>query len=443
MNLFVFRPLSGKQKNKYLSVLCDFAVNIGKRLKQFAIKILITMILIGLTTWLMVHNRLQRVIFHKDYAYNLDEIETFRHFPEALYDIGLKFWFDNDVTDADRFFRQVVDQNMFYMDAWFKLAQAEIAQGNSNTALAILRFSDELPENVFRWKWNQILLADELDAKETFIKGINFLVMHDKKLQDAFQLFDGFTDKNSRLAIQELDTENLRPYLEWLMRWGRAEDAWIAWQKIVERDVQNEHIRLEYINFLVGLKQIERAVQVRQTGHGNPDGMTNAGFENEISNRGFDWRYTPDQKGKWTIRRSMTLAADGVYCLTIRFEGKENISFSHLYQIVPVDPEGQYVLTYKWRGRDLTTDQGPFIDIFGYDCDGLYTKGPMMLGTHGWQQQDIEFEAPDGCHAVVVRLHRQPSKRFDSKIAGRLWLDDFNLEKRKSLQSINNRRTDR
>jgi hypothetical protein len=285
------------------------------------------------------------------------------------------------------------------------------------------------------------LLANELAAKKTFIKGINFLVKHGEKIQDAFQLFDEFTDQNSRLAIQELDTENLKSYLQWLMRWGRAQDAWIAWKKIVEKGVQDEDISLEYIHFLVDLKQIERAVQVRRTVHENVDGMTNAGFENEIANRGFDWRYTPDQKDKWTIRRSMTSAADGTYCLMIRFEGKENISFYNLYQIVPVNPEAQYVLTFKWRSRDLTTDQGPFVDIYGYGCDGLYAKGPMMLGTHAWQKQDIEFAAPKGCHAVVVRLDRQPSKRFDSKIAGRLWLDDFKLKMRKALQSRNNRLT--
>ena len=56
-----------------------------------------------------------------------------------------------------------------------------------------------------------------------------------------------------------------------------------------------------------------------------------------------------------------------------------------------------------------------------------------MLGTHGWQKQEIEFTAPKDCHAVVVRLHRRPSHRFDSKIAGRLWLDDFRLEKDQSM----------
>ena len=62
-----------------------------------------------------------------------------------------------------------------------------------------------------------------------------------------------------------------------------------------------------------------------------------------------------------------------------------------------------------------------------------------MLGTHGWQKQDIEFETPKACHAVVVRMHRQPSKRFDCKIAGRLWLDDFKLETRKTLKKAEQR----
>ena len=69
------------------------------------------------------------------------------------------------------------------------------------------------------------------------------------------------------------------------------------------------------------------------------------------------------------------------------------------------------------------------MDIYGYDCKGISFKGPMMLGTHPWQEQDIEFTVPQDCHAVVVRLRRRPSHRFDNKISGTLWIDDFKLEK--------------
>ena len=53
----------------------------------------------------------------------------------------------------------------------------------------------------------------------------------------------------------------------------------------------------------------------------------------------------------------------------------------------------------------------------------------MITGTHGWREVSIEFEMPEGCRAAVVRLRRLPSNRFDSKIRGTLWLDDFRLEK--------------
>ena len=87
-----------------------------------------------------------------------------------------------------------------------------------------------------------------------------------------------------------------------------------------------------------------------------------------------------------------------------------------------------YRLSYGWKSKWITTDQGPFVEIYGYDQKGLYHKGPMITGTNLWHTEAIEFAPPEECHAVVVRLRRLPSRRFDSKIAGTLWLDDFKIE---------------
>jgi hypothetical protein len=46
-----------------------------------------------------------------------------------------------------------------------------------------------------------------------------------------------------------------------------------------------------------------------------------------------------------------------------------------------------------------------------------------------WHTETLEFAPPEECNAVVVRLRRLKSHRFDSKIGGTLWLDDFKLEK--------------
>jgi hypothetical protein len=264
------------------------------------------------------------------------------------------------------------------------------------------------------------------------IDNINFLIRHRKKVQDAFQVLDTRLDGNVMRAVNVLDPPNLIAFLEWLMQWGRENDAQIAWNKIVSAEVEDEGIRLKYIHFLIKKKRVSLAAKIQES-NTNIQGLTNPGFENQITGRGFDWRYTANNKGRWSIRRTLSEAFSGTCSLKIRFEGTENSSFGHLYQIVPVDPLTPYRLTYGWRSKNITTDQGPFVDIYGYDCKGISFKGPMMLGTHPWQEQSMEFTVPKDCHAVVVRLRRRPSHRFDSKIAGILWLDDFKIEKRKAL----------
>ena len=400
----------------------------GYRFKNIIVKSLVTLVLVVLSAWLIVYNWQYRTIYHENYSFGTKDAKKFRHFPRALYNFGLNAWFQNDSDVAARFFRRTVLQDIFYIGAWLKLAQVEIVLGNPDKARSILQFSDGLTKNVYRWKWDQILLAHELGMEEMVLSDINFMVKHRKRVQDAFQLFDTHLAGNVMRGVKVLDTGNLVPFLEWLMGWGRVSDAEIVWNKIVSAGIQDEYIRLKYIHFLVGRKRIFPAAEIRRSNTGI-EGMTNPGFEDKMTGRGFDWRYTANNKGKWSIRRTLFEAFSGTHSLKIMFEGKENISFGHLYQIVPVDPLIPYRLTYSWRSKNITTDQGPFVDIYGYDCKGVYFKGSMMLGTHDWQEQDMEFTVPEACHAVVVRLHRRISHRFDNKIAGTLWLDDFKLEK--------------
>jgi hypothetical protein len=384
--------------------------------------------LVLLTGWQLVHNWQHRTIFHKDYTFTVEEVKKFKHFPQALYAFGLNAWFKNDSATAARFFRQAVSQDIFYMNAWLKLAQAEVALENPHRARIILKHTDQLTENVYRWKWNQTLLAHELGMEALVVRNINFLIDRRKMVQDAFQLLDTHLAKRVTSAVQALDPNNLIPFLEWLMRWERVDDAEIVWRNITVAGSPDKNICLKYIHFLVSKKRVHTAAEIWRM-HAGIKGLTNAGFEDEITGRGFDWRYTPSSKGKWAIRRTMSEVLAGTHSLKIMFEGKKNISFAHMYQIVPVEPLTLYRLTYNWRSKNVTTNQGPFVDIYGYDCKSFYFKGPMMLGTHDWQEQGIEFTVPENCQAVVIRLHRRPSRRFDNKIAGTLWLDEFKLEK--------------
>ena len=224
-----------------------------------------------------------------------------------------------------------------------------------------------------------------------------------------------------------MDSDNLILYLTWLMRWGMTDNSLVVWQKICENEKPAAEIGLQFAHFLLGKKRVAESMSVWQE-YLSLDGITNAGFENEITQRGFDWRHWGDKDGNWTIERVSQGAHGGKYALRVAFAGRQNISFQNIYQIVPVTPLKRLRLSYAWKSDGITTDQGPFIEIVGYDQTGLSQSGPTITGTHKWREQAIEFEVPAGCRAAVVRVRRRSSHRFDSKIKGSFWRDNFRLE---------------
>ncbi|MBW2327507.1 MAG: hypothetical protein JRF45_13760, partial [Deltaproteobacteria bacterium] len=48
-------------------------------MKRRIVKSGITMVLLVLASWLLVHNWQHRTIFYKDYAFEARELDTFRH----------------------------------------------------------------------------------------------------------------------------------------------------------------------------------------------------------------------------------------------------------------------------------------------------------------------------------------------------------------------------
>jgi tetratricopeptide (TPR) repeat protein len=406
----------------------DSQQSAAKSSRGFLARCAITFILIALSGWLLHHNWQLRRIRYNDYTYTAEEAEKLKSFPVAHFAYGMRAWSRGDAQRASEFFQRAVSEDPLYVDAWLRLAESEAALGHPEKSKKILMFTDHLASGIHRWQWPRMLLARDLGMEDVFLRNANDLLAHRKLTQDTLHLLDLHFEGNSTATVAALNSENLVPYLQWLMRWGRVDASAIVWQRMVKEGRPDADVALQYTHFLVSKKRVPAARDIWHEFYGI-EGMTNAGFENQITRRGFDWRYSEDKKQNWEIRRISTSVPKEYHALRIRFAGAENISFHHLYQIVPVVPLQTYRLSYFWKSKWITTDQGPFVEIYGYDQNGLHHKGPMMTGTNLWHNETIEFTAPENCHAVVVRLRRLQSHRFDSKIAGTLWLDDFKLEK--------------
>ncbi len=396
-------------------------------MKRYFLLATLSLFLGLLSVWLVAFGLDQRRVYFGDFEYSEKDIGKLSWMPQVVYGFGFQAWKELDASGASKLFRQVVVRDPLFMDAWMKLAEAEIGLGNEGLARQIAAFCHTKISQVLRWKQSETLLANDLGMHDMFRHNLNYLVDRKKWLSDVFYLLDVNTDYDTDRALALLDRGSRQAYLEWLMRWKRGEDAQTTWEAIEADGEMTDALLQDYVHFLVSQKDVAPAAAIWRQ-HTGLSGIVNAGFEDEIMGRGFGWRMARNRDEKvWQGRRVYGQSNGGTHALRVSFLGKENLDWHHIYQIVPVMPERSYQLTYWWKSKSITTDQGPFAEIYSYDVSGLYKKGPMAVGSRDWEQVAVEFTAPADCHAVVMRLRRKESLRFDNKIQGVLWADDFLL----------------
>jgi tetratricopeptide (TPR) repeat protein len=390
------------------------------------VKAAVSIALLGLTALLVPWSLHEETVRRMPVVMPEKGPEKLHGFPKAYYFYGRTAFLQGRSDAAERYFEQAVSENVLYVEAWLRLAETAISQGEHALALQISTMLAEITEKATRWKWDQALLARELGQEEIFTDNINLLVRDTTRANDALWLLETHLGQNTPAVVERLVPHNRETYFRWLMRWRRAEDAIMAWNSLAPEKRENETLRLSFIHFLISNDNLVLARELWMRSSG-PAGITNRGFEEPLTRRGFDWRFS-DRKDEWNIRQTSVRAHSGRKALEIRFYGTANSYFNHLYQLVPVSPGVAYRLSYWWKALQISSDQGIFVEIVGKDCRGLGEKGPMILGSRDWRQVSVDFNAPEDCLAVVIRFRRQKSRRFDNKINGVLWLDDFVLQ---------------
>jgi hypothetical protein len=353
-------------------------------------------------------------------------LEHLAPYAEALYSKGFSAYLEGSRGLALDCFRAAVKTDPFQIDAWLRIAENSSAD-NAEHARRILEFTARIADGVQTWRWQQALLARELGIESFFLEQCNALLRLPFKRSDTFQLLDAHFNGNPLRLLDPLDKANRVPFLQWLMRWDRFPDALLVWNLLAADGMLDRVVSEDFVHYLLGHKEADKAAAIWASIRGD-GGMTNGGFEDELQSRGFDWRVTKSDTGKWRSQRVRSPVHGGAYALEVVFKGNENLDFMHLGQIVHLQPGRLHRLRYARHYRGITSDQGPFIEIIGYDCQGLHAQGPMMLGASGWTVETLVFDPPPDCHSAIVRLRRVPSRRFDNLLAGTVWLDDFALE---------------
>jgi tetratricopeptide (TPR) repeat protein len=192
------------------------------------------------------------------------------------------------------------------------------------------------------------------------------------------------------------------PFLEALIRVGDAPDARTVWSEGLAA-TNNRPLQPVAANLI-----------------------SDGSFEADFPDGGLGWRWEPTQG----TAIDFDAAPPSVKGRSIRleFSGGTNLDLESPSQIVPVEPNAAYHFHALVRTEEISTDSG----LRFYLWDPRYS-GPQTLitdnltGSHPWTDIDGDVATGSDTHFLVVRLHRDPSRFFDNRLSGTVWIADISL----------------
>lgn len=232
------------------------------------------------------------------------------------------------------------------------------------------------------------------------------------------------------------EPDPMRSYLRFVFARNDEAAATAAWRWTSapsQISVITSPLALSYVNLLWRQRDFAAAAEAwagylgtRAGDYPRPNRIFNGSFETEPDDGNpLDWRR--DRVDGVEMERDSQIQQQGEASLRITFQGKQNLDFHHLSQTQPVPP-GAYRLQAMVKIQDITTDQGVRLRILDPEAPGrLDVSTPAMTGSSDWHAIELRVEVRPPTRVVRIEVARQPSLKFDNKIAGTLWLDAVSL----------------
>ena len=152
--------------------------------------------------------------------------------------------------------------------------------------------------------------------------------------------------------------------------------------------------------------------------------IVNGSFEQPILNYGLDWRHESSEHVVAGIDEA--IAHSGLHSLALSYDGNPAY-LAGWSQFVPVQADSTYEFSAWIKSENLTTSSGPRLAISDAYSGANLLLMDDVLDTHPWHRVAGTFQVPAGTELVVTQITRAPA---NTKIKGRLWVDDLRLERK-------------
>ena len=311
----------------------------------------------------------------------------------------------NEATQAMQAATQLaprrVDVQMEAARFWFRRGEIERAMKHVNVALT---FGDSLRGELFP---NLLKLAESPATREAA-----FTTLLKQPITWWPQFFN-------YVATNAKNVETLRALIQ--MQAGGPNVATTGGHRAYIQRLQRENLWVE--SYLAWLNHL-RKDQLNAIGN-----LFNGGFEEEISNLGFDWIVTP--ASQVVIDTVATYGATGHKALRVVFRGPR-IQFQNLHQYVMLDP-GTYTLHGRVRPDNFEAAEGLQWSIYCIGSAQALANSERFSGTDHWRHFSLQFQIPrENCAAQMLRLELTGRSTLDFAAKGGIWFDDLSIARQTS-----------
>jgi tetratricopeptide (TPR) repeat protein len=238
-------------------------------------------------------------------------------------------------------------------------------------------------------------------------------------------------DSNAVLAALPPRADLHFRFLELLVRYGDVDASAKVWQRLVSLPQPFQSGKpLAYVDWLIGMKQPaaaraawDQVQQITTNGHASSEPLVNPGFEDDLQNAGFDWRFA--NGGAVTFDQDEEQAHSGKHSLAISYSGAA-INDSGVWQLFTVEPGETIHLAAFTKTKDLLASERPRLGVEDFYTHALVATGQPIADASLWQPTRVDFTVPPDCHLVAFRIVLGADR---TRIKGTLWIDDFQVTK--------------
>ena len=317
---------------------------------------------------------------------------------------------------------------------WLSLARASELNGDTAGAVAAARQAVPLAPAYAEPHYqlgNILLRAGQRDEafKELRLAGVSNPTLMSGIIDLAWRVSGG----DVQFVIRAIEPGTPATYQALGQYFRQRQEVGAAIAMYVAAGSTSESDRRSYLAELIAAKRFKDAASLWKVGRQEgaaPGLMTDPGFEQEsnLKDPGFGWRLGEKDTG-FHLSLDTNNPRQGRSSLKIEFNGDSYTSSPVISQLVLVDSGAHYQLRFAVRSEAIVSGGLPLVIVTDAGDSKVLGQSDKFPTTDGWHEYTIDFDSGPSTSAVQIALQRQACSKSPCPIFGRLWLDNFLLQR--------------